>query len=423
MTRQAGARSDEPAAGPTPGPTPGSAEQSGTRRSVAVALAVAVGVVVVAATAVWRHDRPAPVLAIEASPTTAVAPTTPAVIPQPEPIVTAPPVSRSSTELGPAVGLKLANGQPLRPTIEFRSTIPIPSELVFVLVLGSDARPNEDVFRTRADSIHILAANPSTGQGTVVGIPRDAYVQFPDGRRGKINDSLAIGGPSFAAETVRRLSGLPIHYVVTTGFVGFQQMVDELGGVDVFLDRRMNDKMSGARFSAGWHHFVGGEALAYSRNRTDVPDGDFSRSENHGRLLLAGLSKLRSEVADDPSLLRWLDVVRRNARVEVAAGDLPRLAALARRIAPERVANVVLPGRIGYAGRASVVYLTKDAPLLFDDLRADAVIGAPSAPPPGTAEAGSASSSSTTSAPTTQPPTTRPPTTTTTGGLGEALER
>jgi LCP family protein required for cell wall assembly len=246
---------------------------------------------------------------------------------------------------------------------------------VFVLILGSDARPNEDILATRSDSIHLLAINAKTGQGTIVGFPRDSYVQFPRGGRGKINDALARGGPQYVAETVRGLTGLPVDYYVITGFAGFQRMVDDAGGIDVFLDRRMNDKNSGARFERGWQHLVGGEALSLARNRGDVPNGDFSRSENQGQILLAGLGKLRSSIADDGRLLDFLNVLRKSTRFDIPLDHLPRLAALARRLDPARINNVVLPGRIGYAGQASVVYLTQDAPRLFDDLRDDAVIG------------------------------------------------
>ena len=363
----------------------------------------------------WALIKRDPALVVSAA--DATVPTS-SIVPQPTvppTVMTLPPPDigrRAIPEPGPAVGLKLANGRPYRPAIEFRSSIEIPDELVFVLALGSDARPKEDVLRTRADSIHIIAINPVTKQGTVVGIPRDSYVQYPNGRRGKINDALAMGGPSYVADTVRRLSGLPIHYVVTVGFVGFQAMIDDLGGVDLYVDRRMNDRMSGARFEPGWHHFVGGEALAYSRNRHDVPYGDFSRSENQGALLLAGLSKLRSEVADDPTLLQWVEVLRRRNTVDIPVNLLPGLAALARRVDPERIANVVLPGRVGYAGKASVVYLTEDAPRLFDDLRADAVIGEAEKPAP--ADTTTSTTTTTTSAP--RPPTTsttQPPVTTT----------
>ena len=356
-------------------------------------------------------------------PTTSTAPTTTAIIPQPTlpPTTLAPPtipvaaaglprpdIGRGPIpEPAPAQGLKLSTGVAAKPAIEFRSTIPIPDDLVFALAIGSDARPKEDVLRSRADSIHLIALNPRTMQGTIVGFPRDSYVQFPNGGRGKINDALARGGPNYVAETVRRLSGLPIHYVVTTGFVGFQKMVDEVGGLDIYIERRMNDRMSGARFQVGWHHLVGGEALAYSRNRHDVPYGDFSRSENQGKLLLAALSELRSEVGDDPSLLQRVEILRRWARVDVPVDQIPRLAALARHIAPERMSNVVLPGRVGMAGRASVVYLTQDAPRLFEDLRADAVIGGAQVTASTTSTPASTTSTTTASdAPTTAPTTT-----------------
>ena len=314
--------------------------------------------------------------------TTSTPPTEPPTVLEPPPTLPEPDRERALPEPGPAVGLKVANGRPFEPAVEFRSNIPIPEDLVFVLVLGSDARPKEDLLATRADSIHLLAVNPRSGQGTIVGFPRDSYVQFPRGGRGKINDALTRGGPEYVAETVRMLTGLPVHYYVLTGFVGFQRMVDDVGGIDVHVERRMNDRMSGARFEKGWHRFVGGEALAYSRNRTDVENGDFTRSENQGQLLLSGLGKLRASVADDARLFDFINVLRKSCRFDVPADHLPRLAALARRLDPERINNVVLPGRIGYAGRASVVYLTQDAPRLFADLRDDAVIGAASGGPP-----------------------------------------
>jgi LCP family protein required for cell wall assembly len=245
-----------------------------------------------------------------------------------------------------------------------------------VLVLGSDARPKEDLLRSRSDSIHLVALDPKTGRGTIVGFPRDSYVEYPKGGRGRINEAMVRGGPQYAAETVRKLTGLPIQYYVVTGFVGLARMVDDLGGVDVLVDRKMNDRLSGARFQAGWHHFSGAQALAFSRNRHDVPDGDFTRSQHQGDVLLATLGKLRAEVGDDPGLLRWLEIMGRSVKLDVPADRLPGLAALARRTDPALIANVVLPGRVGTGpGGASVVYLTQDAPALFNDLRDNAVVG------------------------------------------------
>jgi LCP family protein required for cell wall assembly len=300
-------------------------------------------------------------------------------------------------------GLKGADGRPYG-TIAFSSSTPVPGHLVFILVAGSDARPREDVRRTRADSIHLLAVNPSTLEGTVLGFPRDSWVDIPGHGGGKINTALQLGGPDLLAQTVRHLTGLPVHYYVLTGFPGLAGMVDELGGVDVYVDRRMNDSASGARFEPGWHHFDGAQALAFCRDRHDVPNGDFSRSENQGKVILAALAKMRADVADDDGIRRWIGVLLRHVSLDVSMSELVPLGALARRLEPEFMRNVVLPGRVGMAGSQSVVYLGTDATRIFEDLRPDAVLGGPQRAP------------QTTTSPSTST-TTRPTTTTTRGGL------
>jgi LCP family protein required for cell wall assembly len=351
------------------------------RKPLAIAAAVGAvltGVIVIGIVAVRAAHDPVVVIGSTDAATSAP-PTEPAQPPPTEPPTTAVPLPPPSSPIqaGPRVGLKVADGQPYPAAVEFTSDIvPVDDDLVFILVLGSDARPKEDLLHSRSDSIHLLALDPKTGRGTIVGFPRDSYVEYPKGGRGRINEAMVRGGPQYAAETVRKLTGLPIQYYVVTGFVGLARMVDDLGGVDVLVDRRMNDRLSGARFQAGWHHFSGAQALAFSRNRHDVPDGDFTRSQHQGAVLLAALGKLRAEVGDDPGLLQWLSVLGRSVTLDVPADRVPRLAALARRTDPAQIANVVLPGRVGTGGGgASVVYLTQDAPALFNDLRDNAVVG------------------------------------------------
>lgn len=359
----------------------------------AVVVAMAVGV------PVWLTNRPGDIVVGAPPPTTRTPTSGPVIVTTTEPV---PATTEGGT--GPARGGVLADpdGAPYPPAIEFHSDVPVHDGLVWVLAVGSDARPGESVTRTRADSIHLLALNPVTGTGTVVGIPRDSWVEIPGRGRGKINSALPLGGPDLLAATVRHLTGLPVDYWVVTGFAGFSAMVDALGGVTVHVDRNMADRFSGAFFRAGWHHLDGREALAFSRNRKDVPDGDFSRSGNHGKVLLGALHKVRAEVSDQRGLGRWIGVLLQHADVRVSRADLEVLAATARRTDPRGVTNVVAPGRVGMAGRQSVVYLGAEAAALFNDLRPDATIGSPPPPPP----------TSTTAPPTTSPPTTRATTTT-----------
>jgi hypothetical protein len=106
-----------------------------------------------------------------------------------------------------------------------------------------------------------------------------------------------------------------------------------------------------------------------------VEKGDFSRSENHGLLMLAGLAKMRAEVADDGGVAKWIGVLVRHAKLKVPLSKLPELGALARRLDPARLKNVVAPGRIGMTSGQSVVFLTSEAAKIFQDLRDDAVVG------------------------------------------------
>jgi LCP family protein required for cell wall assembly len=345
----------------------------------------------------------APAPTIPPEPSTSTTETTAA--PAPAPATTAPAVAP------PPAGFP--DGGPYGPAIPFTSAVAVPQDLVFILAIGSDARPGADPRKANGDSLHLLAVDPRTGAGTVLGFPRDSWVEIPGRGTRKINSALALGGPQLMAETVRRLTGLPVHYYVVTGFDGFQKIVDELGGVHVHVDRKMNDRFSGARFDPGWHHMNGGEALAYSRDRKDVANGDFTRSLHQGNVILSSLAKLRAEVGDDAGLQRWIGVLLRYADLDSPPAQLAQLATLARNLDPGRIQNVVLPGRVGTAGGGqSVVFLTDEARQIFLDLRPDAVIG--EAPP---AAASAPASTTTTTAPPPAPETTTttaPPDTTTT---------
>jgi len=327
--------------------------------------------------------------------------------PDAEVIVGRPPVAVQQPLVGPTIvpapspQLRQPDAAPYGPAIAFQSDVEMSEELVFVLVAGSDARPGERVDHSRADSIHLLAVNPASGTGTVLGFPRDSWVEIPGHGNGKIHTAMAIGGPDLLAETVQRLTGLPVHWWVVTSFDGLVAMVDALDRVVINVERRMADRASGAFFERGYHNLSGREVLAFTRDRHSTAQGDFSRSANQGTVVLAALRKMRTEVGDMDGVGRWARVLWDRVRINAPFDDVVRLGAVARRLDPDHLLNVVAPGEVGHAGRASVVYLTEDAERLFEDLRDDATVG--QAPPP-----------TTTTTSTTTPPTTAPTTTTTT---------
>ncbi|HVE93036.1 MAG TPA: LCP family protein [Actinomycetota bacterium] len=258
---------------------------------------------------------------------------------------------------------------PARP---FNGPPPVPGDRLFFLVIGSDARFGEDMAHARADSIHIAAVDPLTRKGTVLGIPRDAYVDIPGHGKRKINAALILGGPSLLVTTVRNVTGLPVSYYALTGFEGMVTMVDELGGLDVEVQERMDDSDSGAKFEKGRHHMDGRQVLAYTRNRK-IEGGDMKRSENQGRVVLHALEKLRAETSDTNDLRKWLDVLYRHSRLDMSLADAAGLAPLARSLAPADLVNLVAPGNARTIDGQYVVVFDERAYSLFRDVGADAI--------------------------------------------------
>ena len=105
--------------------------------------------------------------------------------------------------------------------------------VVWILFLGSDARPGQSVTRSRADAIQLTGVNLKTGHATMIGIPRDSYVGIPGHGSEKINAAMYFGGPKLMGRAVGNLVGVQPDYVFTTGFDGFRQMVNAIGGVTV----------------------------------------------------------------------------------------------------------------------------------------------------------------------------------------------
>ena len=69
------------------------------------------------------------------------------------------------------------------------------SEVIWILAVGSDARPGEDMTRVRGDALQLVGLHPRTGAATTIGIPRDSYVSIPGYGSDRINAALYYGGP------------------------------------------------------------------------------------------------------------------------------------------------------------------------------------------------------------------------------------
>ena len=241
-----------------------------------------------------------------------------------------------------------------------------------VAVVGSDARPWEDMATARADSIHFVGLD-GAGQGGIVGVPRDSWVAIAGGGRSKINAALANHGVEGMMQTFRDLTGLPLEGYVLTGFLGFQEMLGNvLGGIDLVVPYDMSDSASGADFVAGAQYVNGPQALAFSRARKSLSNGDFSRSANQGLVLIDSAKNLRTKGYG--AIPRLMELSEGWMLTDLGAEQLLTFASLVIGSNLDTMPNMVTPGSSGTAGSASVVYLSDSVSELWADL-ADGRLG------------------------------------------------
>jgi LCP family protein required for cell wall assembly len=241
-----------------------------------------------------------------------------------------------------------------------------------VAVVGSDARPWEEVVTSRADSIHIIGLD-GAGGGGIVGVPRDSFVPVAGGGSRKINASLADHGPEGMMQTFRDLTGLPLEGYVLTGFLGFQELLGNvLGGIDLVVPYAVSDAASGADFEPGAQYVNGPEALAFARARKVFADGDFTRSANQGLILIDAAKNLRTKGYG--AIPRLMELGEPWMMTDLGPEQLLTFAALIIGSDLDTMPNMVAPGSSGWAGSASVVYLSDSVNALWADL-ADGRLG------------------------------------------------
>jgi LCP family protein required for cell wall assembly len=272
----------------------------------------------------------------------------------------------------PPVQLYAAHGEAsLVPALEGQRPL-------FILSLGSDARPGQDIERQRSDSIHIIGVDLATRHASILGFPRDSYIPIPGHGTGKINSAMTQGGPPLLIQTIEQLTGIHIDFWMLTSFPGIVNMVNAIGGLTVDIPYPMHDAFSHANFSPGRRHLRGKAALAFARDRHDVPGGDLGRSRDQGILLLAALAEFRAEFAQDPvAAFTWIQAGWSQVRTNLSVATLLQLALTASQVAQSNVNNVVVPATGGSVGGFSVVFLLPSARAVFADMRADGVIDHP----------------------------------------------
>jgi len=147
---------------------------------------------------------------------------------------------------------------------------------------------------SRSDVNMILTINPKTKQILLTNIPRDYYVQLHDttGYKDKLTHA-GIYGIDTSIKTLEDLLGIEINYYFKVNFSSLENIIDALGGVDVYSEYTFQT-WNGYNFSEGYNHVDGKAALAFSRERKTFQDGDNQRGKNQQAMIEAIFRKVTS---------------------------------------------------------------------------------------------------------------------------------
>jgi LCP family protein required for cell wall assembly len=247
-------------------------------------------------------------------------------------------------------------------------------ERINILMLGLDRRSWEKPENSRTDTIMLLSINPQDNSMVMFSIPRDLQVTYTDenGRSSlvKINAVHVYGydgqdkasGPKAMKKAVSELLGVNVHYFVRLDFDGFEQAIDEVGGVTINVQYPLVPTKDGYPDDAyGYRTFNiqpgeqvmdGDTALIYARARHVVDarqQGDQNRARRQQEVMVAFKEKLiasKWDIITNPSKLSdLLDTMKDNLLTDIQLEEMIQLASKAKDIDtnnPNKVSSVVL---------------------------------------------------------------------------------
>jgi LCP family protein required for cell wall assembly len=216
-----------------------------------------------------------------------------------------------------------------------------------VLLLGCDKDlyyGGKQVLKQEARSDMMLVAkfDFKTNRVGGISIPRDLWCELPGYRGHKINAYHAMGGPELSKQAVEYMTGISIDRVLVLNFDAFQEMVDMVGGVEVFVPRDMKytDRAGGLfiDLKKGRQKLDGYDAMCFVRFRK--ADSDFARTDRQRDFMLAFKQAIMGNPAQLPAVLEKASETIGNGLSET---ELATLSTFMRKVKSDNIKMGLLP--------------------------------------------------------------------------------
>ncbi len=247
---------------------------------------------------------------------------------------------------------------------------------VNLLVLGAPGGGEGVDGPNLTDTVMVASLSIEDNSGLLFSLPRDLYVRIPGYGNSKLNAVYKIGeaqgdaGGETMSQVVGEVLGLDIPYYLKIDFDGFQQLIDELGGVTIDVEKDLyDDKYPTSNkgyevldIKEGTYTMDGSMALKYSRSRQST--SDFDRARRQQKLIVAVREKALSlDLLSQPSkALSIMDVLNDSFKTNLSLVELKRLFGLVKDFDPTKLETKVFddsPTGLLYGTRVDEIYVLR----------------------------------------------------------------
>ncbi|MDD1417819.1 LCP family protein [Dolichospermum sp. ST_sed1] len=221
-----------------------------------------------------------------------------------------------------------------------------------ILIMGIEPVPgtvngSPESFAGSSDTMMLVRLNPSDKSIRLLSIPRGTMIAIPEQGLTKVSEANAKGGPVLAARVVSRsLNNAPIDRYIRISTSGFRELVEQLGGVDVFVPQTMNyqDQASGfaVNLTSGWQSLNGEQAEQFARFREEGM-GDLPRVQRQQALITALMQRLNSPTIL-PRLPQLTRLMRKYFDTNLKMEEMMALANFSVNVERDNFQMAMLPG-------------------------------------------------------------------------------
>ncbi|MEZ4813556.1 MAG: LCP family protein [Caldisericia bacterium] len=245
-----------------------------------------------------------------------------------------------------------------------RSEPLIMTERMNLLLLAVDAPSLQEP--ARADSIKVISIDPKEYTVNMISIPRDSYVApagFRPDDRIKIN---AINNPATnplygtdrLIETIEEIMGIKIHGFAKINFNGFIDVIDSIGGMDIYVEENMykDGKDFKIDIKKGLHHLNGENALKYVRYRSNQYGDWAPAKEGVVRDRTGRQTKfIKAVIKEATKPSNWgnssvaIEAITKNILTDIPMAEIWTFADILRHVKPDSIKDIPFPATYGDA--------------------------------------------------------------------------